>query len=177
MENTDFLFYLNNIEEDEALIFDPHTDLFKVYRIHFWKKNNIHSILPAFLCPHFKPEIKKLKKSKIYKLDRLVQNEFYTKSFVIEKRNENIFAYSVISSTLNLFREDTSYRNFQILFYDNKNQLWDIKDWVCKPKKLRAWDIGYFDLFNIVKRINEIPSIDDVQVCFNDNCLNNKGYL
>ena len=168
----DFSIFISNLEENEAVIFNPHNDLFKDYQIIYWKKDKIPDILPAVLCPSFKSEVKKFNGSELNRLRHFFINDPYIKSVVVERNQDEVSVYTVMSQTLKLKFNKFNYNYWDLKSYykhTNQNQIWEVSDWVCKPKRLRIWEYSKKNLTKRINEINEISYIEDIQIWFNDN--------
>ena len=162
---------IGNLNEDEVIIIDSHDDIFKGYQIHFWRKDSISDILPAFKCPSFKSETKIFKTSEIDEICEFIDDQNYTKSIVIENTDEELsinFIYGNIIKitpfTLNSDQETT--------FFDKLKEryaLWKIDDCACKPKKIRVLADDFEKLKYIIDQLKWISNINDAKLGININ--------
>ena len=166
----DFSIFISNLEENEAVIFNPHNDLFKDYQIIYWKKDKIPDILPAVLCPSFKSEVKKFNGSELNRLRHFFINDPYIKSVVVERNQDEVSVYTVMSQTLKLKFNKFNYNYWDLKSYykhTNQNQIWEVSDWVCKPKRFRVCWINFNDINSIITDASKICKTNDIKFWIN----------
>ena len=164
----DFTILTDNLSEDKVIIVDSNDDIFKGYQIHFWKKESISDILPTIKCPFFKSENKIFKTSEMDEIGKFINDQNYTKSFVIENTNEKLSINLVYGNTIKI--TPWTFCSFQQTNFFDKLQerynLWEIEDCVCKPKKIRV-QVGYFEnLKYTIDKLKWISNIIDVKLGF-----------
>ena len=163
----DFYTFINHLDKNEVIIIDRHSLLFEYLQIIYWTKEKISSIVPAVLCPLFKKEIKSFKRSETDRMKRCIQIN-NTKAIVIEKNKESVSLYTVISPTLKIYSMTVFNIDLKSFIKKcEKNKSWKISDWVWIPRKLKIYRFTFFDLYKLIKDVEEISKIKETQFGFN----------
>ena len=105
----DFMFLIEKIGEDEALVLDAHTDLFKAFKIYYCKKESISELIKLTNCSSSQQHTKKFQNSEMTELNDYINNKYYSKSFLIEIKNENVYVYFMNSHILKLSQKTLDY--------------------------------------------------------------------
>ena len=162
----DFTTLIDNLSEDEVIIIDSHDGIFKGYQIQFWRKDSISDILPIFKCPSFKPEIKIFKFSETNKIGKFIYDQNHSKSVVIENTDEKLSINLVYGNTIKI-KPKTFYSFQRINFIEKlqeRDELWEICDCACKPKKLRVLTDDFEKFKYAIGEIKSISNTDSVKL-------------
>ena len=162
----DFTILIDYLCEDEVIIIDSHDDIFKYHQIHFWSKETISDIFPAFKCPSFKSKTKIFKTSELDEMRTFIRYQNHTKSFVIENAGDKISINLVYGETIKItpstFDTFIHAKFFNIL--KERYKLWEIGDCACKPKKIRAWVNDFENLKYAIEELESISNIIDAKL-------------
>ena len=128
---------LDLLDEGEAIIYHAHKYEANLYTINFWKEESASEILPAIKWPSFKKVQKRISISHLLEIEEFIVKQLEYKSVVIKKENEEIVAYSVLSSTFKFY--DSPYASVVITEEAIREitETWESWDWVCRPTKLQ----------------------------------------
>ena len=174
---------IDNLNEDEVIIFDSHDDIFKGYQIYFLRKDKISDILPAIKCPSFKSETKTFKTSEMSIMRQFIFVQKHTKSIVIENLDEKLSINLIYGDTVKIV--PWTFSSFlKINFFDKlkeRYELWEIEDCVCKPKKIRVWVEDFRSLKYAIEKLERISNTNDAKLgieiddedykrCFSNYC-------
>ena len=146
---------IENLIEDEVIIIDSHDDIFKDYRVYYWRKDRISDILPAIKCPSFKSETKIFRYSEMYKIGKLIKDKSHAKSIVIKNTDEELSINLVYGDTIKITPWTSSSIALTNLLgkLKERRKLWKIKDWKWKPKKIRALAWDFDNLENLIDKV------------------------
>ena len=164
--NFDFTTLTDNLSKDEVIVIDSHDDIFKGYQIHFWRKDSISDTLPAFKCPSFKFETKIFKTSEMTEVREFINNKIRTKSIIIENAGDKLSINLVYGDTLKIMPIATN-KFQQTKYFDKLKErynLWEIEDCACKPKKIRVWVYGLWNLKYAIEELEKISNINDAKL-------------
>ena len=168
----DFSCLIDKLDEDEVVIIDSHSSLFKDYQILFWRKDKIADILPAIQCPSFKSENQNFNRSEMKIMTKYIAKELGSKSVVIERFKEGISLYSVNWDTLKITPKMLEWSQQSNIFskLQERNKIWIFHDWVCKPKKIRVWTDKIRTLQSMIDKVKEISHWNDSQFGVESEC-------
>ena len=162
----DFTILTDNLSEDEALIINPHDDIFKTYQIYFWSKDSISDIFQAIKCPSFKSETKNFKTSVINEMRKFIDDLDDAKSVVMKNTGEELSINLIYGDTIKITSR-TLWSEELTEFFDKLKErfkLWEIGDCACKPKKIRVWVDDFEDLKIASDKLKQISNINDIKL-------------
>ena len=127
---------LDLLDEGEVIIYHAHKYEANLYTINFWKEVSASEILPAIKWPSFKKVQKRISISHLLEIEEFIVKQLEYKSVVIKKENEEIVAYSVLSSTFKFYDSPYVCKIITDKAIREIKETWESWDWVWRPTKL-----------------------------------------